>query len=50
MPPKIRNYSDSHDTALCALKEPKFFLRASLREALKKNFVPHTFEKFYVID
>ncbi len=33
------------DTALCALKELKFLLRAALREALNKNLVFHTLEK-----
>ena len=28
------------NTALCALKELTFLLRAALREALNKNFVP----------
>ncbi len=36
-------------TALCALKELNFLLRALLRETLNKKFVPHTIEKCYML-
>ncbi len=34
-----------NDTALCADIEPKFLLRAALRAALNKNFVPDVLAK-----
>ncbi len=41
------NLAPNTITMLCALKETKFLLRASLRAALNKNFVPHALEKCY---
>ena len=35
------------DTALCALTELEFLLRAALCAALNKNSVPHSLEKCY---